>query len=67
MALELGFHQLRPAGVMIEVPRDERDVDVAGLADRLPVVHRFEHSEEPCVALHRAGEGVEKPRAAMTA
>ena len=49
---ELALQQLRPAGVVIEMARRQRDVDVAGLADRLAVVHRLEHGEE---AAHGAG------------
>ena len=48
---------------MIEVPRDERNVDVARLANRLAVVHALEHGEQPRVLLNAARERVEVPRA----
>src|SRR5690606_24001359 len=56
------LHELRPPGVVVEVPRDEGDVDVARLADRLPVVDRLENGEEPRMALDQPGEGVEVAR-----
>ena len=36
---QLGGHQLRPTGVIIEVARNERDIQVAGLADRFAIIH----------------------------
>jgi len=63
---QLGLHQLRPAGMVVEMAGDERNVDVAALADRLAVVQRFQHGEQPAVALHQAGERVEIAGAAMT-
>src|SRR2546427_2904272 len=49
----------RSPRVVVEVAGDERDVEVAGLADRLAVVHALEHGEESGVALHLAGERVQ--------
>src|SRR6185437_6998269 len=51
--------QLRPAGVVIKVPGDQRDIDVAALPDRLAVVEAFEHREKPRMLLHLAGDGIE--------
>ena len=48
---------------MIEVPRDQRNVDVARLADRLAVVDRLEHGEEALALLHVTRERVEMLRA----
>ncbi len=45
--------------MVVEVAGDERDVDVAGLADGLAVVHGLEHGEAAGVLLDLAGEGVE--------
>ena len=59
---QLPLHELRPAGVVVEVPRHERHVDVARLADRLAVVERLEHGEQPAVLLHLPRERVEVPR-----
>jgi hypothetical protein len=38
--------QLGPAGVMVEVARGQRQVGIAGFADGLAVVQRFEHGEQ---------------------
>ena len=59
VAGELAVDQLRPAGVMIEVADDQRDVDVAALADRLAVVHRLQHGEEALALIQDAGDGIE--------
>ena len=64
---ELAVEQLRPAGVVIEVARDERHVDVTRLPDALAIVHRLEHGEQSRVALHSARERVQVPRASMPA
>ena len=53
--------------MMIEMPRDERNVDVAALADRLAIVHRLENCQTPRVLLHLAGERIEIARALMAA
>ena len=47
------LQKLRPTRVMIEMPRDQRNVDVAALANRLAVVHRLEHREPPRMFLHQ--------------
>jgi hypothetical protein len=62
---ELGVEQLCPSRVMVEVPRDERDVEIARLADRLPVVHALEHGEQSRVALYGSREPVEVARASV--
>ena len=64
---ELGFKKLRPAGVVIKVARDERNIDVAALADGLAVVHRFENGETARMLLHLPGESVEIAGALMAA
>src|SRR6266849_9351434 len=46
------FEQLRPSGMMIEMPRHQRNVDIAALADRLSIVHRLEDREKPGVLLN---------------
>src|SRR5581483_8411842 len=58
--------ELGPAGVVVEVAGDERDVDVAGLADGLAVVHGLEHGETAGPLLHLAREGVEIACALVT-
>ena len=60
---KLALDQLRPAGVVVEVARDEGDVDVARLADRLAVVDGFEHRQEARMLLHLARQRVEEGRA----
>src|SRR3982074_1597030 len=37
--------QLRPAGMIVKVSRHQRNIDVAALANRLSIVHGFEHGE----------------------
>jgi hypothetical protein len=53
--------------VVVEVAGDQRDVDVARLADRLAVVERLQHGEQAGVLLHLARERVEVARAAVAA
>lgn len=59
VARELLLEQLRPPGVVIEVPRHERNVQVARLADALAVVHRLDDGEQARMLLHHARERVE--------
>src|SRR5215472_7355418 len=47
---------------MIEMAGDERDINIAALADGLTVVERFENREAPRMLLHLARHGVEKAR-----
>src|SRR5690606_2300850 len=56
---ELGARELRPPRVVVEVPGDERDVDVTGLADGLAVVERLEHREHARVLLYAPRNGVQ--------
>ncbi len=56
--------QLRHAGVVVEMPRDQRDVDIAAFADRLAVVQRLQHREQARVLLHQPRQGIEVPRPA---
>jgi hypothetical protein len=44
--------------VVIEVPSDERNVDVARFANRFAVIERLENREETAVLLNLAGDGV---------
>ena len=52
-------HELRHACVVVEVADRQRHVDVAGFADRLPVIQGFHDGEEARVFLHQARDGVE--------
>jgi hypothetical protein len=56
---QLALHELGPAGVMIEMPGNERDVDVAGLPDRLSVVESLQYCKQSAVLLNLAGKSVE--------
>ncbi len=56
---QFALHQLRPTGVIVEVARHQRDVDVARFADRLAVVERLQHRQQAIVLLDVAGDGVE--------
>jgi len=49
--------------VVIKVARDERDVEIAALADRLAVIHRFQDSETARMFLYEACERVQVTRA----
>jgi len=44
---------------------DERDVDIAGFADRLAIVQGLYDGEQAGVALHQPRQGVEEPRPGM--
>jgi hypothetical protein len=59
IALELGFRELGPTGMMIEMARHQRHVDVAAFADGLAIVHGFENGEEALALLDVAGKGIE--------
>ncbi len=50
---------VRPAGVVEEVGRRQRDVDVAALLDRLAGVHRLDHGELAGALLHDPRDAVE--------
>ena len=52
---------------MVEVPRDERHVEVTGLADGLAVVERLEHREQARVLLNVTRQRVEVPGSAVPA
>src|SRR5580700_10892809 len=53
------LQQLRPARMIIKMPHDQRNVEVAALANRLSVVHGFEHGQAARMPLHLSREGVE--------
>ena len=46
------MQQLGPSGVVIEVAGDQRNIDVAALADRLAVIHGLEHGQAAGMLLH---------------
>src|SRR5580658_2317081 len=45
---------------MIKVPSDERDINIAALADWFAVVYGFENGEQARMFLHQPGQCVEK-------
>ena len=59
---KLAVDQRGPTGVMIEMAGDQRNVDVARLADRLAVVDRFQNREKALPLLHMARERIEMLR-----
>ena len=67
VACELNVEQLRPAGVVIEVSRDERNIEITRFADRLAVVQCLEHGQQARMFLHGARECIEMARATMSA
>ncbi|MGY4199303.1 hypothetical protein ACVIM9_008644 [Bradyrhizobium sp. USDA 4520] len=64
---EFALLQLRPAGVIEEMARSERHVEIAGFPDRLAVVDRLQHGEQPGVTLQHARQRIEMTRATVTA
>ena len=60
----LGQH-LGPAGMVVEMPRHQRHVDVAAFTDRLAVVERFKHGKEAFAFLDVAGKRVKPLRPFM--
>jgi len=52
---------------MVEMTRDEWNINVARFANRLAVVERLQHCQAPRVLLHLPGERVEITRTRMTA
>ena len=64
---ELAIHQLRPSGVMVEMTRHQRHIDIAAFADRLAVIQCFENRQMPGMLLHQPGQGIQVTGASMTA
>ncbi len=62
---KLLVHDLGPAGMVIEVPADQRNVDVAGFANRLAIVETFQHRKQAAVLLDLARHGVQVTRPAV--
>ena len=56
---QFGFHQLRPARIIVKVTGEQRHVDIARFADRLAVVHGFEHRQQAVMFLNVAGDGIQ--------
>ena len=44
--------KLRPTGMIVKMPGDQRNIDVAALANWFSVVHGFEHGETARVLLY---------------
>src|SRR5271165_941174 len=59
VAWELSFKKLRPSRVMIEVAGHERNIDVAALTDRFPIVDCFENRKPARMSLDCAGHGIQ--------
>ena len=49
------------------MPRDQRNIDVTALANRLAVVHRLEHRQPPRVLLHLPRQRIQIPCPLMPA
>ena len=58
-AFELGLDHLGPAGMMVKMPGNKRDIDVTRLADRLAIVHGLEDREEALTLLDMTRDGIE--------
>jgi len=65
VAGELLLEQLRPTSVVVEMPRHQRNVDVAALANGLTVVHGLEDRKKPGMFLYEPRECIEIARTGM--
>ena len=59
---KLTVDQRGPTGMMIEMAGDQRNVDIARLADRLAIVDRFQNRQETLALLHVARERIKMLR-----
>ena len=61
---KLRLQNLRPTRVIIKMPRHQRNIDVPALANRLAVIHRFQHRQPPRVLLHQPRQRIQifRPR-----
>ena len=59
---KLTVDQRGPTGMMIEMAGDQRNVDIARLADRLAIVDRFQNRQETLALLHMARERIKMLR-----
>ena len=57
--------QLRQTGVIVEMPCDQRHIDVAAFTDRFAVIHGFQHGQQTGIFLHQARQGIQVFRALM--
>ena len=64
---QLTLHQLRHAGVVIEMPLRQRHIDITRLTDRLAVVQYLQHGKEPRVFLQQPRQRIDMTRPAMAA
>ena len=64
---EFALLQLRPAGVIQEMARGQRHVEIAGFPDRFAVVDRLQHRKQSRVTLQHARQGIEMAGTAMAA
>ncbi len=62
---KLLLEKLRPARMVVEVPRYQGNVDVTTLADGLAVVHRLQNGEKTGMFLHQPRQGIEVTRPDM--
>ena len=57
--------KLRQTGVIVEMPGDQRHVDIAAFPDRLAIVHGFQNGQQARVLLHQTGQRIEMLRPLM--
>src|SRR5580698_7339965 len=62
---KLLLEKLRPAGMVVEVPCHEWNVNVTALADRFTVIHRLQNSEKTGMFLHQPCQRIEITRPDM--
>src|SRR5882762_1981221 len=56
---KLLLQQLRPAGIIIKMSSHQWNIDVAALANRLSIVHGFEHGEAARMLLYLSRERIQ--------
>ena len=57
--------KLRPPGMIIEMPRDQRNINIAALTDGLAIIHRLENREQPRMFLYQPRNRVQVTRTRM--
>ena len=59
-------HELGPTGMIVKVAGNQRDIQVAGLADRFAIIQRFQHGQEARVFLDVTGNSIQVASAHMS-
>ena len=62
MIREFLIQQLSPSGVIVKMPGDQRDINVAAFTDGLAVIHGLQHGEQPRMFLNQSRQRIEVSR-----